>query len=54
MRELVIAKDNLDFHRANGGLLKLWLFIHIPATYALIVAIVVHILLAYSFSTGIA
>lgn len=54
MRVLVEAKNNLDFLYANGGLLKLWLFFHIPATYALIVAIIVHIVIAYAFSTGIA
>jgi len=54
LRELVKAKDNLDFHYANGGLLKLWLFFHIPTTYALILAIVVHVMIAYAFSTGIA
>jgi len=54
MRVLVDAKNNLDFHYANGGLLKLWLFFHIPTTYALIVAIVVHVVVAYAFSTGIA
>lgn len=54
MRAVVEAKNNLDFHYANGGALKLWLFFHIPATYALIVAIVVHILVAYAFTSGIA
>ncbi|AXS41667.1 hypothetical protein [Breoghania sp. L-A4] len=54
MRDLVVAKNNLDFHHANGGLLKLWLFFHIPPTYALIIAIVVHVLAGYAFSTGIA
>ena len=54
MRALVEAKNNLDFHYTNGGLLKLWLFFHIPATYALIVAAVVHILVSYAFSSGIA
>lgn len=54
MRDLVQAKNNLDFHYANGGLLKLWLFVHIPPTYALIVAIVVHVIVGYAFSMGIA
>lgn len=54
MRAIVKAKNNLDFHYANGGLLKLWLFFHIPATYALIVAVIVHIVVVYAFSSGIA
>lgn len=54
IREIVEAKFHLDFHYANGGLLKLWLLFHIPATYALIVAIIVHIVVVYAFSSGIA
>lgn len=53
MRDLVRAKNNLDMQYANGGLLKLWLFLHIPPTFALIVAAVAHIVIAYAFSTGI-
>jgi len=52
MRDLVEAKSNLDFHYTNGGLLRLWLFVHVPATYALLVAIVVHVVLAYAFAAG--
>ncbi len=52
IRELVEAKSNLDFHYANGGLLRLWLFIHVPATYALLAAIAVHVTLEYAFVAG--
>ena len=52
MRDLVEAKSNLDFHYTNGGLLRLWLFIHVPATYALLVAIAVHVMLEYAFAAG--
>ena len=52
MRDLVEAKSNLDFHYTNGGLLRLWLFVHVPATYALLVAIVVHVVLEYAFAAG--
>ena len=52
MRDLVEAKSNLDFHYANGGLLRLWLFVHVPATYALLVAIAVHVVLEYAFAAG--
>jgi hypothetical protein len=54
LRDLVIAKDNLDFHYVNAGLLKVWLFLHIPATYAMLVVIVIHIVLSYAFSSGVA
>ncbi len=53
IRDLVIAKDNLDFHYVNLGVLKLWLFVHVPATYALIVLIVAHVAVIYAFSSGV-
>lgn len=52
LRDLVEAKSNLDFHYANGGLLRVWLFVHVPATYALLVAIAVHVVLEYAFAAG--
>lgn len=52
MRELVEAKSNLDFHYSNGGLMRLWLFLHVPATYALVVAITIHVVLEYAFAAG--
>jgi hypothetical protein len=52
MRELVEAKSNLDFHYANGGLMRVWLFAHVPATYALLAAITIHVVLEYAFTAG--
>jgi hypothetical protein len=52
MRDLVEAKNNLDFHYANAGLLRLWLFVHVPATYALLIAIAAHVVLQYAFAAG--
>jgi hypothetical protein len=52
MRELVEAKNNLDIQYANTLLMRIWLFLHIPPTYAMLVFAVVHVLLAYAFSTG--
>ncbi len=52
IRELVVEKDRLDFARVYLGLTKGWLFVHVPATYALIVMTVLHILVVYSFSSG--
>jgi len=48
--ELVRQKENLDFQLAAQGLLKLWLFIHIPLTYALILFGLAHGLIAWSFT----
>ena len=53
LARLAIMKDDLDFHWALQGALKGWLFLHIPATYALIALALVHGLLAEAFSTGL-
>lgn len=48
----VIAKSNLDFQYALQLVLKLWLFVHIPLTYGLVLVAAVHIVLAYGFAAG--
>ena len=53
IRDLVVAKDNLDFHYANQGALKVWLFVHVPATYGLVVLIVAHVAVVYAYSSGV-
>jgi hypothetical protein len=52
IRSLVLEKDRLDFARVYLGLTKGWLFVHVPVTYALIVLLLFHVLVAYSFSSG--
>ena len=53
IRNLVIDKDRLDFARVSLGLTRAWLFVHVPVTYALIVLTVAHVLVVYSFSSGV-
>ena len=50
MTECIRAKANLDFHYACQGLLRCWLFFHIPLTYSLILVALVHGILAWSFT----
>ena len=50
LSELIEAKDTLDYHHAMQSVLKGWLFVHIPLTYALLIFAVVHAVLAYAFS----
>ncbi len=50
--DLIRQRDNLDFHRAGGLLLKGWLFVHIPLTYGLLVFSAVHVIVVYGFSGG--
>ncbi len=52
IKNLVVEKDRLDFARVYLGLTKAWLYVHVPATYALIVLMGLHIVVAYSFSSG--
>lgn len=52
IRDLVLAKDNLDYQFAQQGSLKIWLFVHIPATYSLILLSLFHAALIYAFSSG--
>jgi hypothetical protein len=50
--ELVRQKDGLDYQHALQLTLRLWLFIHIPVTYSLMLWTVAHIVLVYGFSAG--
>jgi hypothetical protein len=50
LADLLEAKRNLDVQLAGQRLLKLWLFVHIPLTYALLVFIAAHVWLVLHFS----
>jgi cytochrome b561 len=47
------AKDDLDYQFALQGVLKLWLFVHVPLTYSLIVIAVCHLVAASAFVSSI-
>lgn len=42
IRDWIETKQNLDFQYASQRLLKLWLFVHIPFTYSLILLGIAH------------
>jgi hypothetical protein len=44
------AKDDLDYQYALQGILKFWLFVHIPMTYSLMIFSLFHVLMVYTFS----
>ena len=52
IKDLVVEKDQLDFAAVHIALTKGWLFVHVPVTYTLIVLTVLHVLVAYAFSSG--
>jgi hypothetical protein len=45
LKQLAETKDKLDFHFAVQGMLKHWLFVHVPLAGALFVAVLWHLLL---------
>ena len=53
IRQLIVRKFYLDFQYAQHLLLQWWLFVHVPATYGLIVAVVVHVAQSYAFTAGV-
>lgn len=53
LKKLVIAKYDLDHQYTIHGLLNSWLFIHIPATYSLIVLSILHVAVVYAYSSGV-
>lgn len=48
----VVAKHNLDSQYAHRMALRVWLFVHIPATYSLVLLLFVHVAVVYAFSSG--
>ena len=52
--EIVRAKDSLDYQWAVMSVMKWWLFVHIPLTYALMIISFVHVVLVYAFAGGAA
>jgi len=49
---LTRQKDGLDYHYALQSSLKLWLFVHLPFTYGLLLFTCWHIVLVYAYSGG--
>jgi hypothetical protein len=52
IEDRIVAKDNLDYQFAWQGLLKGWLFVHVPLTYATAVFAAVHVALVYAFAAA--
>lgn len=53
LRDLVTEKHMLDYQYSLQLALRLWLFIHIPLSYSLLIFSVLHIILVHSFSTAV-
>ena len=53
MKDYVKVKSDLDFHFAHQTVLKTWLFIHVPLSYALVVMAIFHMILVYAFAGAV-
>ena len=53
LKNLVEAKNQIDFQIAHERVLKAWLFVHVPATYGLIVLTVIHVAVVYAYRSGV-
>jgi hypothetical protein len=53
LRDLIAQKHMLDYQYSLQLALRLWLFVHIPLSYALLIFSVVHIILVHSFSAAV-
>lgn len=53
LQVLMKQKDDLDFHYALQGLLKVWPFLHLPMSFALLIFSLLHIILVYAFIGGV-
>jgi hypothetical protein len=50
IHQIMVEKEDLDYRWAQGMALKGWLFVHVPATYALMVIVAAHVLLVLGFN----
>ena len=53
LANLVRVKDDLDYHHTLQGILKYWLFIHIPLSFSLLIVSFSHAILASTMTTGL-
>lgn len=47
-----LLKDKLDYQYTLQTLLKVWLFLHVPLTYALLIFAAAHVMLVYAYLGG--
>ncbi len=50
---LLRRRSDLDFHADLQGMLKVWFFVHVPLTWALLSLTVLHVILAYRFAPSV-
>jgi hypothetical protein len=53
LANLICVKDDLDYHHTLQGILKYWLFIHIPLSFSLLIVPLMHAILATTMTVGL-
>ena len=53
LSQMVKKKDDLDYHAAQQGRLKIWLFAHIGFTYSLLLVSILHGVMAHAYAGGL-
>ena len=53
LSDRIERKSELDFRYSLQAVLKGWLFVHIPATYSMLLLAVVHIIVVHAFDGGL-
>ncbi|MFT4714212.1 MAG: hypothetical protein ACI8W1_002713 [Candidatus Azotimanducaceae bacterium] len=53
LSDVLVLKDDLDFHYSRQGMLKGWLFLHVPLTYGLLIFAAAHMVLVHAFYGGL-
>lgn len=53
LSDLVVQKHMLDYQYSLQSALRLWLFVHIPLSYSLLIFSVIHIILVHAFSGSV-
>jgi hypothetical protein len=53
LRTLVTKKDEVDHQHALQWIMRAWLLVHVPATYAMLLLAILHLVLAHAFGGNI-
>ena len=50
LKQMAQVKDTLDYYQAMQGVLRAWLFVHVPLTYLMLVLAAVHVITVRAYS----
>ena len=53
LKELVVKKNDLDFHHVLQRSMRLWLLVHVPLTYSMLLLTVLHAVIVHTYRGGL-